>query len=164
MQCEWRGWAARPEASFWLAWALPRVKVPLQGAASPCAPRCCAIRTGGRNIGGFACTRVGSTAAGSSSKALTRQCGGRALSVSACAWCTLAHCDHPLLLSGWQVDEDGDAVVPRRQTGKVPQHDGGTVTIAHHLATPLADVGLQVWRGALLLADYAIHHQVRLCG
>jgi len=70
----------------------------------------------------------------------------------------------PRLLSGWQVDEDGDAVVPRRPTGKVPHHDGGTVTIAHHLATPLADVGLQVWRGALLLADYAIHHQVRLCG
>lgn len=55
-------------------------------------------------------------------------------------------------------------MVPRRPSGKVPEHDGGTVTIAHHLATPLADVGLQVWRGALLLADYAIHHQVRLCG
>ena len=29
------------------------------------------------------------------------------------------------------------------------------------MSTPLEDVGLQVWRGALLMADYLIHNFVR---
>jgi len=31
------------------------------------------------------------------------------------------------------------------------------VTVQHSMATPLRSVGLQVWRGALLLADLVLH-------
>ena len=31
----------------------------------------------------------------------------------------------------------------------------------HAMSTPLEDVGLQVWRGALLMADYLVHNPVR---
>jgi predicted nicotinamide N-methyase len=31
------------------------------------------------------------------------------------------------------------------------------IRIQHSMATPLSHVGLQVWRGALLLADYMLH-------
>lgn len=31
------------------------------------------------------------------------------------------------------------------------------VTVQHSMATPLRSVGLQVWRGALLLADLILH-------
>jgi len=49
-------------------------------------------------------------------------------------------------------DEDGDQVVKRRRmVGR-----SGVLKLKHALATPLPDVGLQVWRGALLLCDYLL--------
>ena len=50
------------------------------------------------------------------------------------------------------VDADGDLEPPRKRSKKA------AVALAHRLATPVADVGLQVWRGALLLGDYFFEH------
>lgn len=47
------------------------------------------------------------------------------------------------------VDADGDLVVSRNRHTSV-------IRIDHGLATPLAKVGLQIWRGACLLADYIL--------
>lgn len=49
------------------------------------------------------------------------------------------------------IDEDGDLIVERKRSA--------TIKIAHHDATELALVGLQVWRGALLLADFLLHNR-----
>jgi len=64
------------------------------------------------------------------------------------------------LVTQTEEDEDGDVILPRMR----PHPPDGVVTIAHSLATPLKDVGLQVWRGALLLGDYFVHHRNRLTG
>jgi predicted nicotinamide N-methyase len=48
------------------------------------------------------------------------------------------------------VDEDGDLVCRRKRRKRSVQH----LIICHALATRLNDVGLQVWRGALLLCDH----------
>nr|XP_014351597.1 PREDICTED: methyltransferase-like protein 22 isoform X2 [Latimeria chalumnae] len=55
---------------------------------------------------------------------------------------------YPTILSkGEEFNEDNE------------DHDGqDTVRIEHTMATPLEDVGKQVWRGALLLADYILHN------
>ena len=53
--------------------------------------------------------------------------------------------------SATAADSDGDQVVKRRRAGR-----SGTLKLRHALATPLPDVGLQVWRGALLLCDYLL--------
>ncbi|CAH0390705.1 unnamed protein product [Bemisia tabaci] len=53
-----------------------------------------------------------------------------------------------------EVDEDGDLLVCRRPVQ-------GVIKIEHSLSTPLATVGLQVWRGALLLADFILHHGMK---
>ncbi|XP_076247337.1 methyltransferase-like protein 22 [Calliopsis andreniformis] len=45
-------------------------------------------------------------------------------------------------------DSDGDLDVDRQREGKL--------VIEHYVSTRLQDVGLQVWRGALLLADYIL--------
>lgn len=88
--------------------------------------------------------------------------------------------------AGAQLDEDGDLDVERRpRTNSDPdpaepprdkvhpvvlaqeEDDGpgdeardgsalGVIRIEHTMATPLEDVGKQVWRGALLLADYIL--------
>ena len=53
------------------------------------------------------------------------------------------------------IDSDGDLVVKRRRR----RDDGegrGTLKLHHTLDTRLADVGLQVWRGALLIADLLV--------
>ncbi|KAG4072286.1 hypothetical protein HA402_004218 [Bradysia odoriphaga] len=50
-----------------------------------------------------------------------------------------------------KTDADGDLDVPRRKRGEIK--------IEHHKATDLTLVGLQVWRGALLLADYIFHNR-----
>lgn len=34
----------------------------------------------------------------------------------------------------------------------------------HALSTPLSDVGQQVWRGALLMADYVVHNREQFKG
>lgn len=49
------------------------------------------------------------------------------------------------------IDEDGDLIVERKRTA--------TIKIAHQDSTELALVGLQVWRGALLLADFLLHNR-----
>ena len=49
-------------------------------------------------------------------------------------------------------DSDGDALIARRRGAS----SSGTVRLRHALATPLPDVGLQVWRGALLLCDHLL--------
>ncbi|KAJ1529196.1 hypothetical protein ONE63_006000 [Megalurothrips usitatus] len=59
----------------------------------------------------------------------------------------------PRRSSGVAEDRDGDLVVERR---------GGAgedvILIEHSASTSLRLVGLQVWRGALLLADWAVHY------
>ncbi|XP_011186196.2 methyltransferase-like protein 22 [Zeugodacus cucurbitae] len=51
------------------------------------------------------------------------------------------------------VDKDGDLIVKRKGAST----RDGVITIEHSEATELRLVGLQVWRGALLLADYIFH-------
>jgi len=50
-------------------------------------------------------------------------------------------------------DSDGD-LDPRRQGGR-PEME---MRIQHRTRTSLDEVGLQVWRGSLLLADYILHY------
>lgn len=54
------------------------------------------------------------------------------------------------------IDEDGDLIVERKRTA--------TIKIAHQDSTELALVGLQVWRGALLLADFLLHNRWNFAG
>ncbi|KAI8126198.1 hypothetical protein FF38_03531 [Lucilia cuprina] len=58
---------------------------------------------------------------------------------------------------GVTVDDDGDLVVPRRKSDI--EHENGVIEIQHSEATEIRLVGLQVWRGALLLADYIFHQR-----
>lgn len=55
------------------------------------------------------------------------------------------------------LDADGDAAVPRR---KRPRHM--SIQLYHHVATPLATVGLQCWRGALLLSEALLARRTTL--
>ncbi|XP_014225897.1 methyltransferase-like protein 22 [Trichogramma pretiosum] len=50
------------------------------------------------------------------------------------------------------VDEDGDLVLDRKPATEA------AISIEHSIATELKLVGLQIWRGALLLADYVLSH------
>lgn len=54
----------------------------------------------------------------------------------------------PKCLNGLTRDNDDDIDIDRQQEGKL--------LIEHHISTELQYVGLQVWRGALLLADYIL--------
>lgn len=56
-----------------------------------------------------------------------------------------------------EYDSDGDLVVVRREAEREE-----VVRVEHLLATPLQEVGRQVWRGSLLLADYILHHHSHL--
>ena len=56
-------------------------------------------------------------------------------------------------------DGDGDQVLKRRRAGR-----SGALKLRHALATPLPDVGLQVWRGALLLCDYLLARPALVSG
>ncbi|XP_065339231.1 methyltransferase-like protein 22 [Cloeon dipterum] len=47
------------------------------------------------------------------------------------------------------VDDDGDLILDRREN---------VISIEHGKSTSLDKVGLQVWRGALLLADWVLHN------
>jgi predicted nicotinamide N-methyase len=48
-------------------------------------------------------------------------------------------------------DEDGDVELKR------PRDQAEYITITHSMATPLRDVGLQLWLGAFLLCDFVVH-------
>lgn len=61
--------------------------------------------------------------------------------------------------NGMLVDKDGDLIV-QRKSGSTPD---GVIAIEHSEATELRLVGLQVWRGALLLADYIFHKRTEFC-
>ncbi|XP_065085563.1 methyltransferase-like protein 22 [Ochlerotatus camptorhynchus] len=50
-----------------------------------------------------------------------------------------------------ETDKDGDLIVERRKKG--------VIEIEHLKSTKLDLVGLQIWRGALLLADYILHNE-----
>ncbi|XP_063235475.1 methyltransferase-like protein 22 isoform X1 [Bacillus rossius redtenbacheri] len=56
------------------------------------------------------------------------------------------------------VDQDGDLIVRRRSDAVE------VIAIEHSRATPLGLVGQQVWRGALLLADFLLHQGCALAG
>ncbi|XP_035784588.1 methyltransferase-like protein 22 isoform X2 [Anopheles albimanus] len=55
------------------------------------------------------------------------------------------------LQSSIGVDKDGDLIVARLRKG--------VIEIEHRKSTVLNLVGLQIWRGALLLADYILHNE-----
>lgn len=57
------------------------------------------------------------------------------------------------------VDEDGDFLVPRRCNIK-----SITIKLHHHLATSLDHVGLQCWRGALLLCETLLSRRKEIAG
>ncbi|XP_019853597.1 PREDICTED: methyltransferase-like protein 22 [Amphimedon queenslandica] len=50
-------------------------------------------------------------------------------------------------------DEDGDLDVPRRST----EHK--VITLSHTMATPLNNVGTQLWSASLLMADYILSYK-----
>ncbi|KAL6079971.1 Methyltransferase-like protein 22, variant 2 [Balamuthia mandrillaris] len=64
---------------------------------------------------------------------------------------------------GFAVDEEGDLIVVRRKvgTGEETQQQP-VITLVHSMASPLCSVGLQLWRGALLLSDYLLYEGHRL--
>ncbi|XP_011212838.1 methyltransferase-like protein 22 [Bactrocera dorsalis] len=61
--------------------------------------------------------------------------------------------------NGMIVDKDGDLIVQRKRGSTLD----GVIAIEHSEATELRLVGLQVWRGALLLADYIFHKRTEFC-
>jgi len=58
-----------------------------------------------------------------------------------------------------EYDSDGDMDLPRKGAGRDKQ-----LVMEHRLATELGEVGLQVWRGSLVLADYLLEHHLEFCG
>ena len=59
----------------------------------------------------------------------------------------------------FQCDSDGDLDLPRRHERLAERR----LLLSHRMTSELREVGLQVWRGSLLLADYLLHHQQQLC-
>ncbi|KAJ7372762.1 Methyltransferase-like protein 22 [Desmophyllum pertusum] len=57
-----------------------------------------------------------------------------------------------------EIDEDDDLSPPRKY---IPRDVFTVITIEHHLSTAVKDVGLQVWRGALLLCDFLVYNEER---
>uniref|UniRef100_A0A0D9WSG1 Methyltransferase-like protein 22 n=1 Tax=Leersia perrieri TaxID=77586 RepID=A0A0D9WSG1_9ORYZ len=53
------------------------------------------------------------------------------------------------------VDEDGDLVLDRRRRKR--ERSDHVLTIQHGITSSLKSVGLQVWKAALLLADFVLH-------
>lgn len=49
------------------------------------------------------------------------------------------------------VDHDGDLIIARRKRGEIK--------LLHQKTTNLTLVGLQIWRGAFVLADFLIHNR-----
>jgi hypothetical protein len=52
-------------------------------------------------------------------------------------------------------DSDGDLVVPRRR--RRGDESDSSLIVEHRTETALEDVGKQLWKGALLLADLLLH-------
>jgi predicted nicotinamide N-methyase len=61
-----------------------------------------------------------------------------------------------------------EAVGSRKRKRKRTRENSVFVTLSHKVRTAVEDVGLQLWKGALLLADYLLHchsdKQALLCG
>ncbi|TVU08257.1 hypothetical protein EJB05_41654 [Eragrostis curvula] len=55
------------------------------------------------------------------------------------------------------VDEDGDLVLDRRKRKRNVTNDEHVLTIRHGITSSLMNVGLQIWKAALLLADFVLH-------
>lgn len=58
-------------------------------------------------------------------------------------------------LNGIDTDADGDMLVNRKRRG--------AILIEHRTSTELKLVGLQVWRGALIMADFLFHNSNEFC-
>lgn len=57
-------------------------------------------------------------------------------------------------------DSDGDLVPIRRSSKRMRSH--GAIRVRHSLATTLPQVGMQVWRGALLMGDFLLEQSTAL--
>jgi len=57
------------------------------------------------------------------------------------------------------VDSEGDFVIPRKRNKTTD-----VISIVHHMDTVIEDVGLQVWRGAMLMNDFIIHNNKEFQG
>ncbi|KAL0992560.1 hypothetical protein UPYG_G00094940 [Umbra pygmaea] len=70
-----------------------------------------------------------------------------------------AHRDtiHPIILSQAKVEEEDEEE-------DVNERPGDVIRIEHTMATPLEDVGKQVWRGAFLLADLILSRPTTFTG
>ncbi|BBN03411.1 methyltransferase-like protein 22 [Marchantia polymorpha subsp. ruderalis] len=54
-------------------------------------------------------------------------------------------------------DDHGDLILPRRKKmRKTAQVTKDVISVYHNITTQLSDVGLQVWKGALLLSDFIL--------
>jgi len=58
-----------------------------------------------------------------------------------------------------EYDSDGDMDVPRKGMEKEQE-----LVLEHMMATDLGEVGLQVWKGSLVLADYLLEHHQQFSG
>ncbi|CAM6096239.1 unnamed protein product [Calypogeia fissa] len=57
-----------------------------------------------------------------------------------------------------RTDEHGDLVLPRRTKKRKAENPAvDAVLVHHHVTTLIPQVGLQIWRGALLLSDFILH-------
>lgn len=59
----------------------------------------------------------------------------------------------------FSVDQNGDLVMDRRKRSRLHdvQDSKNTISIHHLLKTRIPYVGLQIWKGALLLSDFLLH-------
>eukprot|EP01147_Barroeca_monosierra_P004056 gene4056-6475_t len=64
--------------------------------------------------------------------------------------------------SSFHQDRDGDLDIPRKGRKLPPIRL--VLTLSHAMATPLVNVGQQLWRGSLLLMDWLIHNGKALHG
>ena len=58
-------------------------------------------------------------------------------------------------------DQNNDESLPKRR--RMIDTEVCSVSIYHLSVTPIDDVGLQLWRGAFLLADYLVEQKTQLC-